>query len=113
MQKTVEFIKELYGNKEFTPLHAPYFGGNEKAYLNECIDSTFVSSVGAFVDRLEREFAQRVGAKYAVAVVNGTAALHIALLLGGVESGDEVLTQPLTFVARCNAISYCGAKPLC
>lgn len=112
MQKIAEFIKELYGNQEFTPLHAPYFGGREKEYLNECIDSTFVSSVGAFVDRFEKEFAAKVGSKYAIATVNGTAALHIALLLGGVESGDEVITQPLTFVATCNAISYCGAAPV-
>ena len=112
MQAIVDFIRELYKTQAFIPLHEPKFVGNEKKYLNECIDSTFVSSVGAFVDRFEKEFAKYVGSRYAVAVVNGTAALHIALLLADVQEGDEVLTQPLTFVATCNAISYCGAKPV-
>ena len=112
MQAIVDFIRELYKTQAFIPLHEPHFVGNEKKYLNECIDSTFVSSVGAFVDRFEKEFAKYVGSRYAVAVVNGTAALHIALLLADVQEGDEVLTQPLTFVATCNAISYCGAKPV-
>jgi len=85
---------------------------NEKKYLNECIDSTFVSSVGRFVDRFESEFAEYVGSRYAIATVNGTSALHISLLLADVQKDDEVLTQPLTFIATCNAISYCGAKPL-
>ncbi|KFN40561.1 MAG: aminotransferase DegT [Sulfuricurvum sp. MLSB] len=108
----VEFIRNLYQNEGIIALHEPRFAGNEKAYLNECIDSTFVSSVGKFVDRFETEFARTVGAKYAVATVNGTAALHIALLLGGVARGDEVITQPLTFIATANAISYCGADPV-
>ncbi|MFZ5374083.1 MAG: LegC family aminotransferase [Campylobacterota bacterium] len=110
--QTVEFIRTLYRNEGFIALHEPRFGGNEKAYLNECIDSTFVSSVGQFVDRFETEFARTVGAKYAVATVNGTAALHIALLVAGVERGDEVITQPLTFIATANAITYCGADPV-
>ena len=112
MQKIVNFIKKLYKNKDFIALHEPVFMGNEKKYLNECIDSTFVSSVGKFVDRFEEDFAKYVGAKYAVATVNGTSALHISLLLAGVETDDEVITQALTFVATCNAISYCGAKPI-
>ncbi|WP_304544962.1 LegC family aminotransferase [Sulfurimonas microaerophilic] len=112
METIVKFIQELYKTKEFIPLHEPRFRGNEKKYLNECIDSTFVSSVGAFVDKFEKDFAAYVGSKYAVATVNGTSALHISLLLAGVEDNDEVLTQPLTFIATCNAISYCGAKPI-
>jgi len=109
---TIHFIKDIYQTKEFIPLHEPRFYGNEKSYLNECIDSTFVSSVGKFVDQFETEFARTVGAKYAIATVNGTAALHISLILAGVKSGDEVITQPLTFIATANAISYIGAKPI-
>ena len=112
MQEIVDFIKALYGSNEFTPLHEPRFKGNEKKYLNDCIDSTFVSSVGRYVDMFEEKFAKKVGAKYAVATVNGTAALHIALLLAGVQKEDEVITQPLTFIATCNAVNYCGAKPV-
>ncbi|WP_320113077.1 LegC family aminotransferase [Draconibacterium orientale] len=97
---------------DFIPLHAPTFGGNEKKYLNECIDSTFVSSVGKFVDRFEEGVAKYTGANKAVVCVNGTNALHLALLLAGVESNDEVLSQALTFIATANAISYCGAKPV-
>ena len=112
MQKIVEFIQDIYKTKEFIPLHEPRFIGNEKKYLNECIDSTFVSSVGKFVDEFEEKIAEFTGAKYAVATTNGTSALHIALLLADVQSGDEVITQPLTFVATCNAITYCNAKPI-
>ena len=112
MQKIVDFIKQTFNTKEFIPLHEPKFIGNEKKYLNDCIDSTFVSSVGKYVDRFEKEFASYVGAKYAVATVNGTAALHIALKLVDVKENNEVITQPLTFIATCNAISYCGAKPV-
>lgn len=109
----IDFIRELYNKPTgFIPLHAPIFNGNEKKYLNECIDTTFVSSVGKFVDRIERDICEYSGAKYAVATVNGTAALHIALLMAGVNSGDEVITQPLTFIATANAINYCGAKPI-
>lgn len=92
-------------------LHEPSFAGNEWVYLKECLDSTFVSSVGKFVDRFEADLARLTGAKYTVAVVNGTAALHIALKLAGVESGDEVLIPALTFVATANAVTYCGAVP--
>jgi aminotransferase in exopolysaccharide biosynthesis len=112
MREVVDFIKETFGTDAFIPLHEPRFVGNEKQYLNECIDSTFVSSVGKYVDSFEKEFAKFVGSKYAVATVSGTAALHIALLLAGVQRDDEVITQPLTFVATCNAIHYCGARPL-
>lgn len=107
-----QFIKQTFNTDQFIPLHEPRFIGNEKDYLNECIDSTFVSSVGKFVDQFEREFAHTVGAKYAIATVNGTAALHIALLLAGVQKDDEVITQPLTFIATANAISYIGATPV-
>lgn len=112
MQSIVNFIKKTFNTQEFIPLHEPKFSGNEKKYLNDCIDSTFVSSVGEYVDKFEKDFASYVGSKYAVATVNGTAALHISLLLGGVKSDDEVITQPLTFIATCNAISYIGAKPI-
>jgi perosamine synthetase len=108
----IEFIQETYRTKDFIPLHEPKFVGNEKKYLNECIDSTFVSSVGKFVDKFEDQIASYTGAKYAIATSNGTSALHISLLLADVEDGDEVITQPLTFVATCNAISYCGADPI-
>lgn len=92
-------------------LHEPSFAGNEWLYLKECLDSTFVSSVGKFVDRFEHDLAKFTGAKYAIAVVNGTAALHIALRLVGVKAGDEVLIPALTFVATANAVTYCGATP--
>lgn len=92
-------------------LHEPRFAGNEWKYLRECLDSTFVSSVGKFVDRFEADLAAFTGAKHAVAVVNGTAALHVALRLAGVQPGDEVLVQAITFVATTNAISYCNATP--
>lgn len=112
MQDIVNFIQKTFNTKKFIPLHEPRFLGNEKKYLNECIDSTFVSSVGKYVDTFESEFAKYVGSKYAIATVNGTAALHIALLLADVTKEDEVITQPLTFIATCNAISYCGAQPI-
>jgi len=108
----IEFIKSIYGNAASIPLHAPHFSGNEKKYLNECIDSTFVSSVGKFVDEFEEKITSYTGAKYAIATSNGTSALHISLLLANVEQDNEVITQPLTFVATCNAISYCGAQPI-
>ena len=111
-EETIQFIKELYGNQGFTPLSVPRFVGNEKRYLEECIDTTFVSSVGKFVDRFEDDMARYTGAKRAVVCVNGTAALHMALMLAGVERDDEVLTQSLTFIATCNAISYIGARPV-
>ena len=108
----IKFIRQTYKTDDFLPLHEPVFFGNEKKYLNECIDSTFVSSVGKFVDRFEVMVAEYTGAKYAIATVNGTAALHIALQLVGVGDKSEVITQPLSFIATCNAISYCGAKPV-
>jgi aminotransferase in exopolysaccharide biosynthesis len=111
-QETIEFIKSLYPNQDPVPLHAPVFLGNEKKYLSDCIDSTFVSYVGKYVTRFEEITSEYTGSKYAVAVVNGTAALQIALQIAGVKYGDEVITQPLTFVATANAISHCGAKPV-
>lgn len=111
-QDVVDFIRDIYQTSEFIPLHEPKFIGNEKAYVIDCIDSTFVSSVGKYVDRFEQMMSEYTGAKYAIATVNGTAALHIALKLVGVNLGDEVITQPLSFIATCNAISYCGAKPV-
>ena len=111
-KSTIDFIRNLYGNHEFTPLAVPKFLGNEKAYLNECIDTTFVSSVGKFVDRFEQDMARYTGAKRAVVCVSGTNALHMALLLSGVKQGDEVLTQALTFIATANALSYIGAHPV-
>lgn len=111
-QSTVDFIRAHFNTKEFIPLHAPVFPGREKEYLNECIDSTFVSYVGRFVGTFEEQTAAFTGAKYAVACVNGTAALHIALVLAGVKEGDEVISPALTFVATANAIAYCRAYPL-
>jgi perosamine synthetase len=108
----INFIQETYKTKEYIPLHEPKFVGNEKKYLNECIDSTFVSSVGRFVDEFEEKIANYTGAKYAIATSNGTSALHISLLLADVDQNSEVITQPITFVATCNAISYCGAQPI-
>ena len=111
-EDVVQFIQNIYKTTEFIPLHEPRFVGNEKIYINECIDSTFVSSVGKFVDQFEKKIAQYTGSKYAVASCNGTSALHISLLLANVKENDEVITQPLTFVATCNAINYCGASPV-
>ena len=111
-EDVIKFIQNMYKTTGFIPLHEPKIIGNEKKYLNECIDSTFISSAGKFVDKLENEIENYTGAKYAIATNSGTSALHIALLLANVENGDEVITQPLTFVATCNAISYCNAKPI-
>lgn len=110
--QVTDFVHQLFGTEETVPLHAPLFIGNEKKYLNECIDTTFVSSVGKFVDRFEEEMAAYTGAKKAVVCVSGTNALHMAMMLVGVERDDEVLTQALTFIATCNAISYIGAHPV-
>ena len=110
--KTIGFIKEVFGNQEFIPLAVPVFAGNEKKYLEECIDTTFVSSVGKFVDRFEKDMAEYAGCKKAVVCVSGTNALHMSMMLVGVERNDEVLTQALTFIATCNAISYIGAHPV-
>ncbi len=105
-------IKKQFPQEYFIPLHAPLFIGNERKYVMETIDSTFVSSVGAFVTRFEEMMCQITGASYAVAIVNGTSALHMALLMADVKQDDEVLSQSLTFIATCNAISYIGAKPV-
>ena len=111
--QVIDFIRQTFHQPDgIVPLHAPCFVGNEKKYLDECIDSTYVSSVGKFVDRFEEMVAQYTGAKRAVVCVNGTNALHMAMLLAGVEREDEVITQPLTFIATCNAISYIGAYPV-
>ncbi len=111
-KEIVRFIREAHKTPEaFLPLHEPRFVGNERKYVMDAIDSTFVSSVGAYVDRFEEMMAKAVGAKYAVALVNGTNALHICQILAGVKPGDEVITQPLTFIATANAISYQGAIP--
>lgn len=111
-KKITDFIRDLYGGGDFIPLSVPVFAGNEKKYLNECIDTTFVSSVGKFVDHFEDDIAKYTGCKRAVVCVSGTNALHISLMLAGVERGDEVLTQALTFIATCNALSYIGAEPV-
>lgn len=111
-KSVIDFIKELYNNQEFVPLSSPKFIGNEKKYLEECIDTTFVSSVGKFVDRFENDFAAYTGAKRAVVCVSGTNALHMSLLLVGAKKDDEVITQSLTFIATCNALSYIGAHPV-
>ncbi len=109
----IDFIRHTFNvPTDFIPLHEPRFIGNEKNYLNECINSTFVSSVGKFVDQFEEITAKYTGAKKAVVCVNGTEALHMALLLAGVKDTDEVITQPLTFIATANAISYTGASPV-
>ncbi len=108
----INFIKGLYLDQNPIPLHSPVFLGKEKDYLLDCIDSTFVSYVGKYVTQFEGITAEFSGAKYAVTVVNGTAALQIALQIAGVKYGDEVITQPLTFVATANAIAHCGAKPV-
>lgn len=109
---TISFIKSSYPSKDFIPLHEPLFIGNEKKYVMDAIDSTFVSSVGEYVNRFEKMMAEITGTKYAIAIVNGTAALHISLILAEVKQEDEVLTQALTFIATANAISYIGAKPV-
>lgn len=111
IKETIDFIRKEFGGSDFVPLHAPLFIGNEKKYLEECIDTTFVSSVGAFVDRFEEMVRDYTGAAGAVVTVNGTSALQMALLLSGVGRDDLVLTQPMSFIATCNAISYLGAEP--
>jgi len=108
----VSLVKNIYQNEDFIPLHAPKFLGNEKRYLNECVDSTFVSSVGEFVNRFEKEIQNYTGASFAIATSSGTSALHVTLHAIGVKKGDEVITQSLSFIATSNAISYCGASPI-
>ena len=111
IENLIGLVRDVYG-PGFIPLHRPIFEGNERDYLVDCIDSNFVSSVGARVQEFERHCASFIGTSHAIAAVNGTAALHMALILAGVRAGDEVISQALTFVATCNAISYCGAQPV-
>ncbi|MBP9932106.1 MAG: LegC family aminotransferase [Chitinophagaceae bacterium] len=108
----IEAIRTHYGNKPFIPLHEPRFSAREREYVMDAIDSTFVSSVGEYVNRFEKLVAQAAGTKYAVAIVNGTSALHLSLILAGVQRNDLVISQSLTFIATCNAISYIGAEPV-
>ncbi|MBL7754685.1 MAG: LegC family aminotransferase [Chitinophagaceae bacterium] len=111
-QEIIDQIQGMYGPKDFIPLHEPHFTGREREYVMQAIDSTFVSSVGEYVNTFEKQMAAAAGTQYAVALVNGTAALHMALLLAGVERNDLVISQALTFIATCNAISYIGAEPV-
>jgi perosamine synthetase len=113
MQKELEnFIRSKFNSEHFIPLHVPTFRGNEKKYLIDCIDSTFVSSVGAYVDKFEAMMNEVTGTMKTTAVVNGTAALQVGLRLVGVNNNDEVITQALTFVATANAIAYNNAHPI-
>ncbi len=108
----ITLVREIYNTPhDFIPLHEPRFIGNEKKYVVDAIDSTYVSSVGKYVDDFEKKLCEYTGAQYAVAIANGTSALHLALVLAGVQQGDEVITQALTFVATANAISYIKAIP--
>jgi perosamine synthetase len=111
-EDTIKFIRSIYASEKSIPLHQPKFIGNEKKYLNECIDSTFVSSIGKFVDKFEDKIAKYTGANFAIATCNGTSALHLAFLLANVTKNDEIITQSISFVATCNAISYCGGIPI-
>jgi aminotransferase in exopolysaccharide biosynthesis len=110
--KLIKFAQDIYQTKEFIPLHAPTFTGNEKKYVNNTIESTFVSSVGKYVDQFEQKIEGFTGTAKAIATVNGTAALHTALYMAGVKHGDLVITQALTFVATCNALYHMGADPV-
>ena len=110
--KTIQLIRTIYGNHGVIPLHAPVFSEKEKQYIEQCLDSTYVSTVGNYVSRFEKLISSYTGVKFAVATVNGTSALHTALKVVGVKQDSEVITQPLTFVATCNAIAYCGAYPV-
>jgi aminotransferase in exopolysaccharide biosynthesis len=110
--ESINFIRNNFENREVIPLHEPKFNGNEKEYILDCIDSTYVSSVGAYVDRFELMMAIKSQTRKAIAVVNGTAGIQVALKLCGVSNGDEVITQALTFIATANAISYLGASPI-
>jgi aminotransferase in exopolysaccharide biosynthesis len=113
MYKSItDYIKTLFPGKDFIPLHAPVFQGNEKKYLNDCIDTTYVSYVGAYVTRFEEMMCQYTGAKHAVAIVNGTCALQVALQVAGVRPGDEVITQAASFVASANAIVFAQGTPV-
>jgi perosamine synthetase len=111
VQNIVNTIKSVLPNKEYIPLHEPYFGGKEWEYVKDCLDSRWVSSVGDYVNRFEQMLCDYTGSAHAVASVNGTSALHICLLLAGVQAGDEVLVPAVTFIATANAVSYCNAIP--
>lgn len=111
-EDVIQFIRTQFNTQEFIPLHVPVFKGNEKQYVLDTIDSTFVSSVGEYVNRFEKMICNYTGARYAIATTNGTAALHLALVINDVHAGDLVITQPLSFIATCNAISYINATPL-
>jgi len=111
-RQLIEFIRDEYRTNDPVPLHSPSFRGNERQYILDCIDTTFVSSVGKYVDRFEKAIADYTGSKGCTATVTGTSALHIALKLSGVQPDDLVITQSVTFVATCNAINYCGAEPI-
>lgn len=110
--KLIQFVRDTYQTNDFIPLHAPTFSGNEKAYVTDTIESTFVSSVGKYVEDFEKHIEAYTGTAKAVAAVNGTAALHTALYMAGVKAGDLVITQALTFVATCNALFHMGAEPI-
>jgi perosamine synthetase len=111
-QHIIKYIRKVFNSQDFIPLHAPVFQGKEKEYLLDCIDSTFVSSVGQYVDGFERKLQEYTGAKRAIVCVNGTNAIHLCLEIVGVKPGDEVITQPLTFIATTNAIHYAYATPI-
>jgi len=110
--KLVNFVQEIYQTKEFIPLHAPTFTGNEKKYVNNTLESTFVSSVGKYVEKFEKQIEEFTGTAKAIATVNGTAALHTALYMAGIKAGDLVITQALTFVATCNTLYHMGVEPV-
>jgi aminotransferase in exopolysaccharide biosynthesis len=107
-----KFIQDKYRTNSFIPLHEPRFIGKEKEFVSQTIDSSFVSSVGQYVNQFEEDIAKYTGSKRAIAIVNGTSALHLSMLMAGVKPGDYVITQALTFVATCNAIHYCQAEPI-
>ena len=111
-KEIISYIRDIFKSEDFIPLHIPLFRGNEKKYLNECIDSTYVSSIGSFVDKFEELMNQITKTKKTTAVVNGTAGLQVALRIVGVEKNTEVITQALTFVATANAIAYNNAHPI-
>ncbi len=111
-KKLTKFIREYYNTNEFIPLHSPSFSGNERKYVNNTLESTFVSSVGKYVDQFEQKIEAYTGAPKAIATVNGTAALHTSLYMAGVKSGDLVITQALTFVATCNVLYHMGVEPV-
>jgi len=108
------FIQDIYSSSvnEVIPLHEPRFISGEKNILNDCIDSTYVSTVGEYVTKFEKNIRDYTGAKHAIPTTNGTSALHVSMIAAGIRPGDEVITQAFTFVATCNAINYCNAKPV-